>query len=100
MKIKSIFLGISLVFLHLAIGGCSDEKIENPNMTLTRSVKNINTDYNDQTVTSNLTVSAIDLVATNITVTNNAKLTLKGSNSVTINKLFTVEAGCQLEISN
>lgn len=54
--------------------------------------------FSNQTVTSNRTVTGTDILSENITVSNGAKLILKGSQSITINKPYTIEKGCQLKL--
>lgn len=56
--------------------------------------------FNDNTVSSNHTVAGGMIQSRNVTVTNGAKLTFIGSQSTTINGVFTVNSGSQLEISN
>jgi hypothetical protein len=55
--------------------------------------------FTNQTVTSNTTVTSCgDLNVQNVTVTNNAKLTLDAANTTTVNGPFEVQSGSQLEI--
>ena len=58
-------------------------------------------DYTSQTVASNTTVNGCNnLNVQNVTVTNNAKLTLSAPGDVTINGSFEVQLGSQLEIKS
>jgi subtilisin family serine protease len=55
--------------------------------------------FNNQTITSDTTVvSCGDISVQNVTVTNNAKLTLDAANETIINSGFEVQLGSQLEI--
>ena len=91
---KKIILTAGFV-LAIIIGCTNDEiiPIEGSDV-LTRAVAQ--TIFSNQTVTSNRTV----ILSENITVSNGAKLILKGSQSITINKPYTIEKGCQLEITH
>lgn len=55
--------------------------------------------YCDRTVSSSITYTGGNILSKNVSVTNNAKLTLRGAYSVTINTPFTVNQGSQLEIT-
>lgn len=55
--------------------------------------------FNDKTVSTSQTVAGWMIQSRNVTVTNGAKLTFIGSQSTTINSVFTVNSGAQLEIS-
>ena len=94
------YMGL-LLFLSLAMTGCADDDYimqeVPPQEVMTRAGETI---FQNQTVTTNRTVTGTDIVSTNITVRNGALLTLKGTNSVTINQPFTLEAGCQLTITH
>lgn len=95
---KKIILTAGFV-LAIIIGCTNDEiiPIEESN-GLTRAVTQ--TIFSNQTVTSDRTVTGTDILSENITVSNGAKLILKGSQSITINKPYTIEKGCQLEITH
>jgi hypothetical protein len=55
--------------------------------------------YTNQTVTSNTTVIGCnDLTVQNVTVSNNAKLTLEAPGSVTIYGTFEVQSGASLDV--
>ena len=56
-------------------------------------------EFSNQTVSTNKTVSGSDITSTNITVNNRAKLIFNFTNSITINKPFTVEQGAQIEFN-
>ena len=87
-------------FVLAIIIGCTNNEIipiEGSDV-LTRAVAQ--TIFSNQTVTSNRTVTGTDILSENITVSNGAKLILKGSQSITINKPYTIEKGCQLEITH
>ncbi len=56
------------------------------------------TNFNNQTVTTNRTVTGCNINSQNVTVQNGAKLTLDAVNTTTINASFEVQAGSQLEI--
>ena len=97
MKKKSILI---TAFALVIVIGCTNDgviPIEESNV-LTRAVTQ--TIFSKQTVTSNRTVTGTDILSENITVSNGAKLILKGSQSITINKPYTIEKGCQLEITH
>lgn len=99
MKFKSILFPFYFFLLTICIGSCTDEGLVNSEEPiLTRSTQS--TIFSNQTVTVNKTVTGVDLFSENITVTNNSLLVLKGSNSVTINKPFTVNIGSQLQITH
>lgn len=53
----------------------------------------------DRIVSSSITYIGGNILSKNVAVTNNAKLTLRGAYSVTINTPFTVNQGSQLEIT-
>lgn len=55
--------------------------------------------YTDKTVAYSIIFSGNNILAQNVTVTNNAKLTFRANNSVTIDSPFTIHQGAQLEIS-
>lgn len=55
--------------------------------------------FNNQTVSANKTVSGSDIMATNVTVNNKAKLTFNFTNSIMITQPFTVEQGAQIEFN-
>lgn len=55
--------------------------------------------FNDKTVSTSQTVAGWIIQSRNVTVINGAKLTFIGSQSTTINSVFTVNSGAQLEIS-
>ena len=95
---KKIILTAGFV-LAIIIGCTNDEiiPIEGSDV-LTRAVAQ--TIFSNQTVTSNRTVTGTDILSEHITVSNGAKLILKGSQSITINKPYTIEKGCQLEITH
>ena len=86
---KKIILTAGFV-LAIIIGCTNDEiiPIEGSDV-LTRAVAQ--TIFSNQTVTSNRTVTGTDILSENITVSNGAKLILKGSQSITINKPYTIE---------
>ena len=97
MKKKSILI---TAFALVIVIGCTNDgviPIEESNV-LTRAVTQ--TIFSNQTVTSNRTVTGTDILSENITVSNGAKLILKGSQSITINNPYTIEKGCQLEITH
>lgn len=54
--------------------------------------------FNNQTVSSNQTITGWVIQSENVTVTNGAKLTFNAGESVTINTPFTVNAGSQIDI--
>jgi subtilisin family serine protease len=55
--------------------------------------------YTNQTVTSNTTVVGCnDLTVQNVTVSNNAKLTLEAPGTVTINGTFEIQSGASLDV--
>lgn len=56
-------------------------------------------EFSNQTVSANKTVSGSDINSTNVTVNNRAKLIFNFTNSITINKPFTVEQGAQIEFN-
>jgi hypothetical protein len=57
-----------------------------------------NTNFTNQTVTSNTTVTGCDINVQNVTVTNNAKLTLEAAGETIINGEFDVVLGAELEV--
>ncbi|WP_455668940.1 S8 family peptidase [Phocaeicola sp.] len=56
-------------------------------------------EFSNQTVSTNKTVSGSDIISTNVTVNNHAKLIFNFTNSITITKPFTVEQGAQIEFN-
>lgn len=100
MKPKSILSYFFIFLLTACISSCTDEKITSPETSDATTRGSQTTIFSNQTVTTNKTVSGTDILSENITVTNNALLVLKGSNSVTINKPFTVNLGSQLQITH
>ena len=56
------------------------------------------TNFTNQTVTANRTITGCEINVQNVTVQNNAKLTLDAENVTTINGPFEVKLGSQLEI--
>jgi hypothetical protein len=52
----------------------------------------------DQTISTSYSLSGINVLARNVTVTNQAKLTLIGSSCVTLSSPFVINSGSQLEV--
>lgn len=55
--------------------------------------------YTDKTVAYSIIFSGNNILAQNVTGTNNAKPTFRANNSVTIDSPFTIHQGAQLEVS-
>lgn len=91
---------ILTAFVFIFIIGCTNDEIipTEGNNVLTRATPQ--TIFSNQVVTSNKTVTGTDILSENVTVSKGAKLTLKASQSITINKLYTIEKGCELEITH
>ncbi|MBV8040210.1 hypothetical protein HF895_12050 [Bacteroides sp. AN502] len=100
MKKKYLHLWGILFLLSTSIIGCTDEAAIDPPLTRSKVTRAGETIFQNQTITTDRTVTGTDIIATNITVKNGASLTLDGSNSVTINQPFTVDAGCELTITH
>lgn len=94
---KRIFTLLT-AFVFIFITGCTNDEIipTEGNDVLTRAISQ--TIFSNQTVTSDKIVTGTDILSENVTVSNGAKLTLKASQNITINKPYTIEKGCQLEI--
>jgi len=58
------------------------------------------TNFANQTVNSNQTVSGCDIKVQNVTVSNNSKLIINAQRNITINGPFEVQLGSQLEVKN
>lgn len=87
-------------FVLTTIIGCTNDgviPIEGDNV-LTRAASQ--TIFSNQSVTSNRTVTGTDIFSENITVSNGAKLILKATQSIIINKPYIIEKGSQLEITH
>lgn len=100
MKLKFILYITALLFAINSISGCAESEIvgtETPDVD-TRSLRS--TTFSNQIVNSDRTITDTEIITTNVTVTNGAKLTLKASQGVTINQPYTIEKGCQLEITH
>lgn len=100
MKKKYLHLWGILFLLSTSIIGCTDEAAIDSPLTRSKVTRAGETIFQNQTITTDRTVTGTDIIATNITVKNGASLTLDGSNSVTINQPFTVDAGCELTITH
>lgn len=102
---KFIIFSALLLCCSLAITSCSDmvdkNELSNNDELTTRSA-NTSADvvvFNDKIVSSNQTVTGWIIQSKNVTVTNGAKLTFAGGESVTINEPFVVNGGSLLEIT-
>ncbi|MDM8336434.1 hypothetical protein [Mediterranea massiliensis] len=84
----------------ILMSGCTndDNILSTEEKVLTRAASQ--TVFSNQTVTSDKTITGIDIISENVTVRSGAKLTLKASQSITINKPYTIEAGAQIEITH
>lgn len=89
---------ILLLSVMVIIGSCADDGLTSEPILATRSV--YSTSFTDQVVSSDQIVRGTDVYTKNVEVTGDALLLLQGSNSVTIEAPFVVNAGAQLEIRN
>lgn len=92
---------ILLLSVMVIIGSCADDGLTSEPISgnlATRSV--YSTSFTDQVVSSDQIVRGTDVYTKNVEVTGDALLLLQGSNSVTIEPPFVVNAGAQLEIRN
>lgn len=88
-------------FLSVVIVGCSDSTIVSDGSIKTvepRSARGVIV-FSNQTVSSDEFVAGTEILSENITVTNGAKLTLQGKQSVVINPPFTLDGGSEIDIS-
>lgn len=100
MKKKRLIYGVLLMLLCFCTISCTEDELMDEPLTRGSITKASETVFQNQTVSSDRTVTGENVVATNITVTNGALLTLKGSSTVTINYPFTLNAGCELTITH
>lgn len=99
MKNKAIFF-LSLITVLTFISSCTDKEYntELQDDLITRS--SYSTSFINQVVNTDKTVSGSDIYTKNVTVNSNATLVLRGSNTVTIEAPFIVNAGAQLQITH
>jgi len=86
-------------------GGTNDTRLSNwldpnnTNVTTLNSLSCVTINFANKIITANTTVtSCSDINIQNVTVQNNAKLTLNAANAVTLNGTFEVKLGSQFEI--
>ncbi len=85
----------------IGLAGCTSELVSLGETPATRAaIIAGQTIFSNQIVRVDKMVSGTDIYSENVTVTNGALLILKGSNSVVINRPFTVDSGSKIEISN